>query len=112
LLLAFGQVVRVELRSSDTATANAKCIAANGAAIGLETAPPAPAECRRVGGIGIPFHQLLMDGRIASGQIHLDGGPCQFVVMHEDIAVVRDLLIGTILAVLSNSVEQELPAEL
>jgi len=54
---------------------------------------------------------LLVLG-VAGREVHFAGGPGEFVIVHEVVAVERDLLVRAVFAVFGDGVHQELPAEL
>jgi hypothetical protein len=108
---AFGEVSGVELRGLQAAGADGEGVIPAGAAIALEETPPGPAAGGGVGGI-VPLDEFLLVGGIAGGKEHLAGGPRQFVVMHEEIAVLGELLVGAILAVGGDGICKEGPSQL
>ena len=111
LRLAFGEVGGVELARDEAAGANGEGVAADGVAPAFRHAPPAPAKRERVAGVGKPFEQFLPILRLAGRDEEFASGPRELVVVHVVVAVERDLLVGAVLAVGGDGVEEELPAE-
>src|SRR5262245_14827228 len=54
--------------------------------------------------------EFRVHGGIAGGEEHFGGGPGEFVVVHEGVAVVGDFLIGAVAAVLGDGALEEGPA--
>jgi hypothetical protein len=50
--------------------------------------------------------------RFTGGSEERRRGPCQLVIVHELVAVVRDLLIRAVLAKTVDRVDEELPTQL
>src|SRR3954468_1472715 len=73
--------------------------------------PPAVLPGVRVRGVK-PLEQLLVSIRISGGEVYGTGGESQFVIVHEIVAVMRELLISAVLAVARNGIREECPAEL
>ena len=105
---AFLQICRVEFFRRQQPVARAEDVAAEGVPVGLGEPPPAPA--LHVAALRIEVrHQLLLDLRVAGRQEHLHRRPRQLVVVHEEVPVVGDLLVGAIAAVFRDRVLQEFP---
>src|SRR5436190_16185048 len=56
-----------------------------------------------------PFRDLLLKSRFTGGQKHFTGGPGQFIVMHELVAVMSNLLISSVFAIFRDRARQEFP---
>src|SRR5205807_9332327 len=57
-----------------------------------------------------PFDELLLKGFFPGGDVQFTCGPGELVIVHELVAVMRDFLIGAILAEFGDSLVEKSPA--
>src|SRR2546421_5369300 len=109
LPLALSPQPKIELVGLDPSGRNGKGITADGAPVGVVQAPPTPFPGVRVVRIE-PLEQAFLIGLVAGGDKQFAGGPGQFIIVHEFVAVMSDSLVGARLAIFSDRLFEEVPA--
>ena len=108
-VLAFGQVTRVQLVQFAPTCYHRERIAPDCATIRLIQPPPAPMHGRRIGRVE-PLLEFRVIGRIPGSEEQFASGPGQLVIVPELVSVVRELLIGAVLAISGDCIGQKGPA--
>lgn len=93
----------------DTAGSGSEGVAADGIAIGFVQAPPGPAMGLAIGRVE-GFDEMRMEVFVLGREEQFGGGPGDFVVVEEFVAVMGEFLIGAVGAEFFQSAVEEGPA--